>query len=162
MYQLGLQASVSLLQSKSIESDEFVNQINSLFDSVDGKWVMDAVTSAMRLNEMSQIKERDVRIPRTLIETDFVLRLRSGVALSSLHCLAFMTRFNSIVEQAIGQIISGEFFFLFAPQSYRDTFIMFFKLNLYRLPLTTNQVLGKRNWGNAVAILVTFRLLIWI
>jgi len=107
IYQLGLQASVTLLKSKKVERRESVKLINFIFNSVDGKWVINAIKSAIKVYELSQIQERDVRVPRTLMEPEFVSCLRSGVALSSLHCLAFMTRFNYILEQAVDKIISG-------------------------------------------------------
>jgi hypothetical protein len=97
-----------LLQSQDVGRNELVKQISTIFNSVDGRWVLNAITSAMKTHEISHSHEKDVRIPKVLIEPCFVSRLRSGIALSSLHCLAFMTRFNRIVEQAIEEIILGK------------------------------------------------------
>jgi len=106
IYQLGLQASVPLIESYELKSESFVKKFNSILHTCDGRWVMNAIHSSLKFFELSQIQERDVRIPQTLIQSDFVSRLRSGIALSSLHSLAFMTRFNRIVDNAVETIIS--------------------------------------------------------
>ncbi len=154
IYQLGLQASITLLQSKEVRKKESVKHIKFIFNSVDGNWVMDAIKSAMKVYEMSQMQERDVRIPQILVEPDFVSRLRSGVALSSLHCLAFMTRFNHLVGQAIDKIISGMLNF-FHTSTWR-----IYEHELKKIFFCRPKVLEMKNWENVAAIPVKYQLLI--
>lgn len=81
--------------------------ISSILDSVDGKWVIDAMRAAMVFHEATQTQSRDMRVAPTLIEPEFLLNLRSGVALSSLYSIAFMSRLNKIMETTIDEIIAG-------------------------------------------------------
>lgn len=81
--------------------------ISSILDSVDGKWVIDAMRAAMVFHEATQTQSRDMRVTPTLIEPEFLLNLRSGVALSSLYSIAFMSRLNKIMETTIDEIIAG-------------------------------------------------------
>ncbi len=103
-----MQASISVIQNQRMEKNTFAKQISTIFDSVDGKWVVDAMSSSMKLHELAQKEERMVRIPQTLIEPNFLCNLRSGVAVSSLHCLSFLNRFNHIMEKAIDDILLGK------------------------------------------------------
>ena len=48
-----------------------------------------------------------VRMPLTLAEPAFVFELRQGAAIRSLHRLSFLSRLNSVVEEAMDRIIIG-------------------------------------------------------
>ena len=49
-----------------------------------------------------------VRMPLTLAEPAFLYDLRQGVAIRSLHRLSFLSRLNSIIEEALDRTINGK------------------------------------------------------
>lgn len=49
-----------------------------------------------------------VRMPLTLAEPAFLYDLRQGVAIRSLHRISFLSRVNSIVEEALDRTINGK------------------------------------------------------
>ncbi len=49
-----------------------------------------------------------VRMPLTLAEPAFMYDLRQGVAIRSLHRISFLSRLNTIFEEALDMIIYGE------------------------------------------------------
>ena len=49
-----------------------------------------------------------VRIPLTLAEPAFLYELRQGVAIRSLHRISFLSRLNSIMEEALDRTINGK------------------------------------------------------
>ena len=56
-----------------------------------------------------RIKANDafLRMPLVLAEPAFLYDLRQGVAIRSLHRISFLSRVNSIVEEALDRIING-------------------------------------------------------
>ena len=49
-----------------------------------------------------------VRMPLTLAEPAFIWELRQGVAIRSLHRISFLSRLNSIIEEALDRTIDGK------------------------------------------------------
>jgi len=105
MYQLGLQASISIMSSIDAEVGDVMKQINIFHDSVDGDWVLNAILSSMKFHELLLKQERDLRMPQILNEPTFVKKLQSGRALLSLRSLAFLSRLNIVVECALNQAL---------------------------------------------------------
>jgi hypothetical protein len=52
--------------------------------------------------------EAFVRMPLTLAEPAFMYDLRQGVAIRSLHRISFLTRLNTIFEEALDRTIHGK------------------------------------------------------
>ena len=106
MFQLGLQASASLLSTHDAEND-IGKKLAMFLGTLDGDWVINAILSSMKFYKAILDKRRDLRIPQILAEDSFVAKLRSGVALASLQSLAFFTRLNRVVEQALNEALAG-------------------------------------------------------
>lgn len=62
------------------------------------------------LNCSMRMKSHDafVRMPLTLAEPAFMYDLRQGVAIRSLHKISFLSRLNTIFEEALDKTIAGE------------------------------------------------------
>ena len=114
MFQLGVQAHASVTKCCINKKDGSIfSNLGGCFDSDDGKWVLNAIISAGNVSQFSNLQKRDLRIPQTLIQTEFLKRLQSGVAISCLFRLSFLSRFNKIFDEAIAEIFAGDIFFLF-------------------------------------------------
>ena len=107
MYQLGLQASVSLLSIEDTQNGNIGEKLAMFLGTSDGDWVVNAILSSMKFYKLLRMKRRDLRIPQILTEATFVAQLRSGVALVSLQSLAFLTRLNRVVEHALNEALAG-------------------------------------------------------
>ena len=106
VFQLGLQASVSLLKEQQ-DSDYVVSKLRDTMNTADGKWVVHSIMTAMM--HYDSCSEQELRIPITLNEPGFIATLRGGNALSALKNLSFMNRLNSIIEQGAEEIFNGKF-----------------------------------------------------
>lgn len=114
MFQLGVQAHASVTKCCINKKDGSIfSNLGGCFDSDDGKWVLNAIISAGNVSQFSNLQKRDLRIPQTLIQTEFLKRLQSGVAISCLFRLSFLSRFNKIFDEAIAEIFAGDIFFFF-------------------------------------------------
>lgn len=117
VYQLGLQVAMSLLSNIDCSKvsaegmDEVVRE--SLRDVLepwvcqgkDFQWICDSVLAALCMHMRVKAHEAFVRMPLCLVEPMFLHELRQGVAIRSLHRLSFLSRLNSLVEEAVDMII---------------------------------------------------------
>jgi hypothetical protein len=125
LYQLGLQAGVSLLNQLAENSDpksavksaisSFLlngmdNSTAAIFDR-EGRWICDAIMTSLQLYSDVKEKRRSLRMPLTLAEPHFISELRGGAALRALRRLAFLSRLNGIIERALDSVLSGKFIF---------------------------------------------------
>ncbi|KAL7473004.1 hypothetical protein ACHAXS_013390 [Conticribra weissflogii] len=117
VYQLGLQAASTLLAnincSESLDQDVEQALKNCLQNMlwVIGKgpeinWICEAMLASLCMHMRMKSQDAFVRIPLILAEPAFVFELRNGVAIRSLHRLSFMSRLNSVIEEAIDRIIN--------------------------------------------------------
>jgi len=106
MYQLGLQASVSLLKNVDTGNGVIGENLALPVTTPDGDWVVKAILSSMKFYKLIQKRRMDLRIPQILTENTFLLKLRSGGALVSLQSLAFLTRLNNVVELALNEALA--------------------------------------------------------
>ena len=83
------------------------NVIKKKLEEVDGRWAIHAALSSMKLHKLTLENEKDVRMPKILCQSDFVLNLKSRLALAALERIAFLARINRIVETAAHTILSG-------------------------------------------------------
>ena len=117
VYQLGLQVAMSLLSNidcskVSVEDmDDAVREnLHELLEpwvcqGKDFQWICNSVLSALCMHMRVKAREAFVRMPLCLVEPMFLHELRQGVAIRSLHRLSFLSRLNSIVEEAVDRII---------------------------------------------------------
>jgi len=106
VYQLGLQASVSLLSNEDTENGGIEEKLSVFLGTLDGDWVANAILSSMKFYKLLHKERRDLRIPQILAQPTFVAQLRAGSALVSLQSLAFLTRLNRVVEHAMNESLA--------------------------------------------------------
>lgn len=149
VYQLGVQASISLFIGYGCNDyDESASSISQILDSVDGIWVVSAMNSAMNLHQLIESQDRDVRLPQTLIDSAFVGNLRSGTALSSLYCLAFMNRLNNVIGSSIERILIGKSPFSIIIHVFQQSDTILSQLDFVIILAFGNEQLGKRGYYN--------------
>jgi len=119
VYQLGLQAALTLLSSidcgKALDGDMNVIVHRSLHkvlgplvgegEGKDFDWICKAILTSLCMHMRIKSHEAFVRMPLTLAEPAFLYDLRQGVAIRSLHRLSFLSRLNSIIEEALDRTI---------------------------------------------------------
>ncbi len=128
VYLLGIHSSVSFLAtmyskfaasskaekeiSASCEShcSNMLDELSLHFKNQDQRWVLDAMKAAVSLHSEIRSHRRTLRIPLSLMEPDFISELRSGHAFASLQRLAFLARFNVLIEGALDRVIGGKSF----------------------------------------------------
>jgi hypothetical protein len=105
MYQLGLQAAVTFMRCR--DEGNLLQLLDSKPSDVDRRWAVHAALSSMKYHQLALDSERDVRMPKILSQSDFISKLRSGIALEALERFAFLTRITRLVESAVQVILSG-------------------------------------------------------
>lgn len=85
-----------------------LNELSLHFKNQDQMWVLDAMKAAVSLHSEIRNRRRTLRIPISLMEPDFISELRSGYAFETLQRLAFLARFNVLIEGALDRVIGGE------------------------------------------------------
>ena len=112
LYQLGLQASISLtggsLTSLGANLQSMVGSVFSHYGPTDGDWMLNAMKSSLSMLEEVEGKARFLRMPVVLAEPEYIAVLRTGPALRALRRFAFLSRVNAIVGAALDDILSGE------------------------------------------------------
>ncbi|KAL3787638.1 hypothetical protein HJC23_011786 [Cyclotella cryptica] len=118
VYQLGLQAASTLLSSidcGEISIDSIDNEIHRSLHNVlgsvveagrDFEWICQAILVSLCMHLRTKTHEAHVRLPLCLAEPDYVGFL--GAAYGSVRCLhriSFLSRLNSIVEEATDRVI---------------------------------------------------------
>ncbi len=70
---------------------------------------MSSVLNMLVFVRSMRMKSHDafVRMPLTLAEPAFMYDLRQGVAIRSLHRISFLSRLNTIFEEALDMTIEG-------------------------------------------------------
>jgi len=105
VFQVGLQAGVSLLGHFPDNVDS-ANILLENFRSVEeGQWVCSAICHALKNHHRLKSGQSLLRMPATLTEPAFVSQLKSGAAIRVLQTLAFLTRFNDIFGKTLDSIL---------------------------------------------------------
>ena len=104
--QLGVQAAVSLLRDQDMKA-AVPHKLEALMKSIDGVWVAQSIMSAIKTYDLICDQTRELRIPRVWINDDsMAYQLQDAEAISSLKDIAFMNRFNAIIEDAVKCVLS--------------------------------------------------------
>lgn len=111
LYQLGVQASISLTDASSPQGtnlESMVALVYRQFGARDGNWMCNAMKSSLTLLDDVENRSRYLRVPLVLADPDYLADLRAGAALRALRRFAFLSRLNAIVERALDTILLGE------------------------------------------------------
>lgn len=104
VYQLGLQASVSIMKKKKTASIEEVIQI---FGKSEGTFILKAVQESLDYYSQILQKKKTLRLPPIFAESNFVHELQNGAALHGLRRIAFLSRLTRIIEKAVNKILQN-------------------------------------------------------
>jgi len=113
-YILGLQSSICCMNQLSgnvvDNADAQKNilhklQLHCIMGTSDSEWILKAMVSFLETFQLVQNNLRTLRIPLILTKKDFLVELRKGSALYSLHRLAFLSRLNTIVLNALDVVL---------------------------------------------------------
>eukprot|EP00571_Detonula_confervacea_P013933 CAMPEP_0172304572 /NCGR_PEP_ID=MMETSP1058-20130122/5968_1 /TAXON_ID=83371 /ORGANISM="Detonula confervacea, Strain CCMP 353" /LENGTH=2415 /DNA_ID=CAMNT_0013015859 /DNA_START=210 /DNA_END=7457 /DNA_ORIENTATION=+ len=117
IYQLGLQAASTLLSDVDCgvaldgDMDQIVQQsLHKVLGPLIGggkdfDWICKAILTSLCMHMRMKSLDAFVRLPLTLAEPAFLYDLRQGVAIRSLHRISFLSRLNSIIEEALDRTI---------------------------------------------------------
>mmetsp|Transcript_46337 Transcript_46337/g.69920 ORF Transcript_46337/g.69920 Transcript_46337/m.69920 type:complete len:365 (+) Transcript_46337:1341-2435(+) len=128
VYQLALQAAVSVLARVQDHADDKIMQgmildcpnaacellssiLSPLSQSAGGpetEWICNALMSSLKLYQEAKTGRCSLRIPLCLAEPTFVSELRAGAAFRALRRFAFLSRLNSVVENALDDVLNGK------------------------------------------------------
>mmetsp|Transcript_46338 Transcript_46338/g.69923 ORF Transcript_46338/g.69923 Transcript_46338/m.69923 type:complete len:1184 (+) Transcript_46338:1551-5102(+) len=126
VYQLALQAAVSVLARVQDHADDKIMQgmildcpnaacellssiLSPLSQSAGGpetEWICNALMSSLKLYQEAKTGRCSLRIPLCLAEPTFVSELRAGAAFRALRRFAFLSRLNSVVENALDDVLN--------------------------------------------------------
>uniref|UniRef100_A0A7S1B9C3 Uncharacterized protein n=2 Tax=Corethron hystrix TaxID=216773 RepID=A0A7S1B9C3_9STRA len=111
LLQLGLSCTVPLLtnfQNPAHPDDATTEALLRPFLHLPGgEWVGQALVCALRVRQEIVQGERFIRLPRTLMDMSFLQKLQSGTARRALLRLAFMSKFNAIMEGVLDEVLQG-------------------------------------------------------
>jgi hypothetical protein len=156
LYQLGLQASISLtggsLMSLGANLQTTVGFVYNNYGPTDGDWMINAMKSSLMMLEDVEGRSRILRMPVVLAEPEYVAALRAGPALRALRRFAFLSRVNAIVDAALGTILSGTLAASFCSAFRSVAILIGFSFLTYIIPpptilLRTQRRPGKRRIG---------------
>ena len=118
IYQLGLQAAYTLLsdvdccEALVAGMDQIVRgSLHKVLSPLVGEghdfeWICTAILTSLCMHMRVKSHDAFVRMPLTLAEPAFMYDLRQGVAIRSLYRISFLSRLNSIIEEALDRTIS--------------------------------------------------------